>query len=74
MSCEYCSDKYDKHRANKFGYERGDEFITDRKAYDVHIENNGSEYYIYICGHGDWRIDSVDINYCPMCGEKLIIK
>ena len=60
--CEFCDGK-EKRIENGFTY--GNAYITKNrlnKSYSLHYDNSGDEY-----GEGEF-----EINYCPMCGRKLV--
>jgi len=68
--CKYCEDKKDDNRGGKFGCENGDSFSSYQSSYEFEIENNGSKTYLIVT---DFKVaDHVIINYCPMCGRKLV--
>ena len=60
--CEFCDGK-EKRIENGFTY--GNDYITKNhlnKSYSLNYDNSGDEY-----GEGEF-----EINYCPMCGRKLV--
>ena len=60
--CEFCDGK-EKRIENGFTY--GNAYITQNllnKSYSLYYDNSGDEY-----GEGEF-----EINYCPMCGRKLV--
>ena len=60
--CEFCDGK-EKRIENGFTY--GNAYITKNrlnKSYSLNYDNSGDEY-----GEGEF-----EINYCPMCGRKLV--
>ena len=64
--CEYCEKNYsNKYLLHSFG--------------DYISEINGNFLNLRIYGHeqdmfDEDRIDSIKINYCPMCGRELVNK
>lgn len=60
--CEFCDGK-EKRIENGFTY--GNAYITKNllnKSCSLHYDNSGDEY-----GEGEF-----EINYCPICGRKLV--
>ena len=58
--CEFCDGKA---RKIENGYTYGNARIEKKYGiYSLHFDNSGDEY-----GEGQF-----EINYCPMCGRKLV--
>ena len=65
MSCKYCSNDFLGFELDVGTCDAASVAFIGRRYGKVSLG-------LVICGHDNQEVDSIEINYCPWCGTKLM--